>query len=95
MSFLKHPNVCQLSGICLTPLMIATEFVGCGDLYGYIHNAEKELPFPLVLKIAIDIAAGMAFMHNTSPPLLRTFSLPSLSFSPSLLTNTSSQKNRS
>jgi len=46
------------------------EFIPCGELYKYINNKEKPLNWALRLRIAWDIAKGMAFLHSTEPPLL-------------------------
>jgi len=70
MSGLRHPAIVQLVGLCTQPLCILTEFVPHGNLYEYINNKNKKLEMPLVLKIAHDVALGMAFLHGSSPPQL-------------------------
>mmetsp|Transcript_13456 Transcript_13456/g.18567 ORF Transcript_13456/g.18567 Transcript_13456/m.18567 type:complete len:864 (+) Transcript_13456:1-2592(+) len=70
MSGLEHPNLVQLKGLCLDPLCIVTEFMSSGDLYGAIHNKEVNFDWPLRLKIAMDIASGMSFLHSAKPPII-------------------------
>lgn len=60
----------QLKGLCLDPLCIVTEFMSSGDLYGTIHNKEVTFDWPLRLKIAMDIASGMSFLHSAKPPII-------------------------
>lgn len=69
MSELSHPCLVAMTGFCMRPCCIITEFVACGDLYQFIHS-EHPLPFEMALRIAMDICKGMGFLHNSSPPLL-------------------------
>jgi serine/threonine protein kinase len=41
-----------------------------GDLYGFVHQKTIEFDWSLKLKIAIDIANGMAFLHSAKPPIV-------------------------
>eukprot|EP01114_Cavostelium_apophysatum_P016978 TRINITY_DN4943_c0_g1_i2.p1 TRINITY_DN4943_c0_g1~~TRINITY_DN4943_c0_g1_i2.p1 ORF type:complete len:1797 (+),score=541.41 TRINITY_DN4943_c0_g1_i2:200-5590(+) len=70
MSCLEHPNLVKLKGLCLNPLCIVTEFMSGGDLYHFIHDTTKPLDWPLRVKIAIDIAAGMLYLHSAKPPII-------------------------
>jgi len=70
MSGLEHQNLVKLRGLCLDPLAIVTEFMGCGDLYGFLHDTTKELNWILRFKIANDIANGMSFLHSAKPPIV-------------------------
>lgn len=77
MSSLCHPNLVNLLGYCLepTPSMVM-EFVNGGDLYSFIHkddsnpNGPPMLDAALVLKIALDVANGVKFLHSAAPPFI-------------------------
>lgn len=70
MSGLQHPCIVNLKGYSTNPLAMVMECVSGGDLYEFIHNEEIEFTWHLRLKIAIDMAHGMAFLHSINPPLL-------------------------
>ncbi|PRP75101.1 leucine-rich repeat-containing protein [Planoprotostelium fungivorum] len=70
MSGLEHINLVRLMGLCLDPLAIVTEFMSCGDLYGFLHDTTQELNWILRFKIAHDIANGMSFLHSAKPPIV-------------------------
>ena len=70
MTGLKHPCIVSLKGFCTSPLMMIMECVTGGDLYSMIHNDKIDMNWHLRLKLAIDMAYGMAFLHGINPPLL-------------------------
>lgn len=73
MSFLHHPNLVGLFGVCLSsPPRILMEYIPCGDLQHLIQSrTEKEpLEIELIDKIALDIAIGMDHLHSISPPII-------------------------
>lgn len=70
MSGLVHPNVVSLMGYCTEPYAMVMDFVACGDLYGFLHDEKSLVDWPIRLKIALDIAKGMEFLHTLTPPLL-------------------------
>jgi len=70
MSGLEHPNLVNLIGVCLDPLCIVTEFMAYGDLYNFLQDTSRDLDLALRLKIAIDIASGMLFLHSAKPPII-------------------------
>ncbi|RCV14136.1 hypothetical protein SEVIR_2G413900v4 [Setaria viridis] len=62
---LRHPNIVQFLGAVTEtkPLMLVTEFLRGGDLHQYLK--EKGALGPLVaVNFALDIARGMAYLHN-------------------------------
>uniref|UniRef100_A0A6B2L036 Protein kinase domain-containing protein n=1 Tax=Arcella intermedia TaxID=1963864 RepID=A0A6B2L036_9EUKA len=69
MSQLHHPNVVLLMGACTetrSSLVIVTELCE-GNLRGIIHDKKIILSMLQKLNFAIDIAQGMAWLHNTKP----------------------------
>ncbi|KAF2069948.1 hypothetical protein CYY_008735 [Polysphondylium violaceum] len=73
MSSLSHPNIVTMKGFCFEPYSIVMEYMDLGSLSTFLstkkHNGET-LSWSIILKIAIDIAQGMSFLHNITPPLV-------------------------
>lgn len=65
MNCLKHPNILTLIGASLTPscYVLVMEYMTNGSLYEYLRDADNFFPHQLVLTAALDIAAGMAYVH--------------------------------
>ncbi|DAZ97820.1 TPA: hypothetical protein N0F65_002490 [Lagenidium giganteum] len=64
---LKHPNVVQFLGIGRTPLdeyLVVVENMECGSLRTVLADAQVKLTWEQRLKMAIDIASGVEFMHK-------------------------------
>jgi len=61
---LRHPCVVQLIGLCLDPLCVITEWMSRGSLYSILQDTKTPLPLSLRLKIALQIAEGMAYIHS-------------------------------
>ncbi|WOH12589.1 hypothetical protein DCAR_0832095 [Daucus carota subsp. sativus] len=62
---LRHPNIVQFLGAVTErkPLMLITEYLRGGDLHQYLK--EKGALSPAVaVSFALDIARGMAYLHN-------------------------------
>ena len=72
MSGLQHHNVIGFRGLCMEPLCILTDFANYGNLYDFLHSENNELAqsIELKLKISYDIACGMKFLHNRTPPII-------------------------
>jgi serine/threonine protein kinase len=39
-------------------------------MFGFLHNESINIDWHIRLKLSVDIALGMAFLHGISPPLL-------------------------
>ncbi|EEF52010.1 serine/threonine/tyrosine-protein kinase HT1 [Ricinus communis] len=64
---LSHPNIITFVAACKkTPVYcIITEYLAGGSLRKYLHQQEPHsVPLNLVLKLAIDIARGMQYLHS-------------------------------
>ena len=61
-----HPNVVLFLGASTNPIMIVTELMTGGDLFKLIHDPKKYATLTLErkLNIAIDVAAGLNWLHG-------------------------------
>ena len=53
--------------------IIVTEFCHGGTLFEVLHEKKKTIPhitYKQRLKMALDVAKGMHFMHSLKPPLM-------------------------
>jgi serine/threonine protein kinase len=69
MNQIHHPNVVLLMGACTEArdkLAIVTELCE-GNLRSIIHNKRITLKLMQKINFAIDVAQGMAWLHNTKP----------------------------
>lgn len=65
MSKLKHPNLVELLGICVTPLCMVMEFLELGSLENYLRGKKKvNLSWPLRVRLILNIARGAAKLHE-------------------------------
>ncbi|KAH7528476.1 hypothetical protein FEM48_Zijuj05G0076300 [Ziziphus jujuba var. spinosa] len=63
---LQHPNIITFIAACKKPpvFCIITEYLAGGSLRKYLHHQEPHsVPLELVLKLALDIARGMQYLH--------------------------------
>lgn len=62
---LRHPNIVQFLGAVTErkPLMLITEFLRGGDLHQYLKEKGSLNP-TTAINFALDIARGMAYLHN-------------------------------
>eukprot|EP01127_Copromyxa_protea_P012259 TRINITY_DN3175_c0_g1_i1.p1 TRINITY_DN3175_c0_g1~~TRINITY_DN3175_c0_g1_i1.p1 ORF type:complete len:573 (+),score=59.33 TRINITY_DN3175_c0_g1_i1:83-1801(+) len=68
MSHIHHPNIILLMAACTEPgnLCIVTELME-GNLHDLLHRPDIRLSNLQKLNFAIDIASGMAWLHNAKP----------------------------
>ncbi|CAD5234386.1 unnamed protein product [Bursaphelenchus xylophilus] len=67
MKNLQHENLVQLLGVCTSeaPFYIITEYMNRGNLLDYLRKTDrKTLPPTILMKIATQIAAGMAYLES-------------------------------
>ncbi|XP_020114576.1 serine/threonine-protein kinase EDR1-like isoform X1 [Ananas comosus] len=66
---LRHPNVVLLMGaVTRVPnLAIVTEFLPRGSLFRLIHRPNNQLDERRRLRMALDVARGMNYLHNCTP----------------------------
>mmetsp|Transcript_12570 Transcript_12570/g.18481 ORF Transcript_12570/g.18481 Transcript_12570/m.18481 type:complete len:1027 (+) Transcript_12570:193-3273(+) len=72
MAILRHPNVLQLFGCSLTAqaIWIVSELCSLGSLRQLLDDHEKILPLGLRVSMALQVAEGMAYLHNQDPPII-------------------------
>ncbi|XP_071723547.1 uncharacterized protein [Rutidosis leptorrhynchoides] len=72
MKKLRHPNVLLFMGAVYSQdrLAIVTEFLPRGSLFKTLHKNNQALDFRKRIKMAIDVARGMNYLHNRKPPIV-------------------------
>ncbi|KAG1330120.1 serine/threonine-protein kinase EDR1 [Cocos nucifera] len=72
MSRLRHPNVVLFMGAVTRPpnLSILTEFLPRGSLYRLLHRPNVHLDEKRRLKMALDVAKGMNYLHTSHPTIV-------------------------
>jgi len=72
MAILRHPNVLQLFGCSLTvqAIWIVSELCSLGSLRQLLDDHTRTLPTVLRLRLALQVAEGMCYLHNQDPPII-------------------------
>jgi serine/threonine protein kinase len=72
MKRLCHPNVVLFMGaVTRVPhLSIVTEFLPRGSLFRLIHRPNNQLDERRRLRMALDVARGMNYLHNCTPVIV-------------------------
>lgn len=73
LSKIRHRNIIQFFGVAYTQpdFFIVTEFAERGSLFDRIHGSSNdELDFHQILKWAIQIASGVAYLHYDAPEVI-------------------------
>jgi predicted Ser/Thr protein kinase len=69
---LRHPNVVLLMGASTAPpnLCMVTEFLAGGSLFEIIHQRKQQFPLSTILKMALQTACGLNYLHLSNPPII-------------------------
>ncbi|TKY57968.1 Serine/threonine-protein kinase EDR1 [Spatholobus suberectus] len=69
---LRHPNVVLFMGAITRPphFSILTEFLPRGSLYRLLHRPNLRLDEKRRLRMALDVAKGMNYLHTSHPPIV-------------------------
>ncbi|KAI3468785.1 hypothetical protein Pfo_025448 [Paulownia fortunei] len=69
---LRHPNVLLFMGAVCTEekLAMVTEYLTRGSLFKTLHRNNQSLDIKRRLRMAIDVARGMNYLHHRKPPIV-------------------------
>ena len=69
---LRHPNLVLFMGACIEPqMMIVSEFCAGESLFKLLHERKNiQLHWIQKLKMIIDIARAMLYLHEANPPII-------------------------
>ncbi|XP_073122638.1 uncharacterized protein [Henckelia pumila] len=69
---LRHPNVLLFMGAACSreKLAIVTEYLPRGSLFKTLHKSKQSLDIRRRLRMAIDVARGMNYLHHRNPPIV-------------------------
>jgi len=69
MKSLHHPNILQLFSLYLEPpdVCLVMEYMSRGSLHKILHDSSIQLDWPIICKILLDTAKGMAYLHSCEP----------------------------
>ncbi|KAI3512377.1 hypothetical protein L1887_19692 [Cichorium endivia] len=72
MKKLRHPNILLFMGAVTSPqhLCIVTEFLPRGSLFRILQRNTTRLDWKRRLRMAMDIARGMNYLHHCNPPII-------------------------
>ncbi|PNT64135.1 serine/threonine-protein kinase STY8 [Brachypodium distachyon] len=61
-----HANIIRLIGSCTKEpqFCMMTEYMSGGSLFDFLKNEHNVLDLPMILKFALDICRGMAYLHQ-------------------------------
>ncbi|CAG7860728.1 unnamed protein product [Brassica rapa] len=64
----RHKNVVQFLGACTRSptLCIVTEFMARGSIYDFLHKQKCAFKLQTLLKVALDVAKGMCYLHQNN-----------------------------
>ena len=79
MRALRHPNIVIFMGLVMDPVCLVTEYCHNGNLFDLLHDTIEDeqgerfavkIPWQRRVRIALDVARGMNFLHTSSPVII-------------------------
>ena len=79
MRALRHPNIVLFMGLVMDPVCLVTEYCHNGNLFDLLHdtvddedseNYAVKIPWQRRIRIALDVARGMNFLHTSTPVII-------------------------
>jgi serine/threonine protein kinase len=68
---LRHPNICTLYGVVVSPPMLIMELCAAGSLAALLRVSTLEtLPWTRRADIGAGVACGVDFLHGNDPPVI-------------------------
>mmetsp|Transcript_50313 Transcript_50313/g.106946 ORF Transcript_50313/g.106946 Transcript_50313/m.106946 type:complete len:391 (-) Transcript_50313:100-1272(-) len=69
---ITHPNLVKFYGVAFKeqPFRIVTEFCEGGTCFDLIHNGSFKLKWPQRVKVCVDTAVGMNYLHSFTPMII-------------------------
>jgi serine/threonine protein kinase len=67
---LNHPCIVNIKGYTINPFSLVMEKLNKGNLYTFLHDDKNKISWKFRITVAINIAAGMAFLHGLEPKIL-------------------------
>ena len=69
---LKHRNIVEYIGVCVDPpyVCILMKYYANGSLRQVLDKQHEQLHYEEVLRICLDAARGLEFLHGQSPPIV-------------------------
>ena len=68
---LRHPNICTLYGVVVSPPMLVMELCAGGSLAALLRSSTlASLPWTRRTEIAAGVACGVDFLHSQEPPVI-------------------------
>ena len=67
---LNQEAIVGLRAVCLDPWCLVMEFMPYGDLYTYLHDMENVIDWKMRIKMALNIAEAIRFLHSFQPKII-------------------------
>lgn len=68
---ISHPNLVKcFEATTKPPFLIVSEFCAGGSLFDSLHDSTKQITWSQRLKILLDVAKGMEYLHSQSPIIM-------------------------
>jgi serine/threonine protein kinase len=72
-STLDDENILKFLGACITEnneILLVMEYMERGSLRDVLNKTEGKIDWKLKIRLCIDAAKGMEYLHNCKPPLI-------------------------